>query len=98
MFVLPANHETGNILQKDERYAAAITELHEMCAFLGGFGKQDAVVADDPDRIAIKMGEAAYQGRTIERFEFLEFGTIDQPSNHFPNVIRKAEFPGDDSV
>src|SRR5204862_6322983 len=64
--VLLADHEAGDILQEQQRDLPLAAELDEVRAFERAFGKQNAVVGDDADRIATDMGEAANERLAIE--------------------------------
>src|SRR6201999_1489569 len=60
-FVFASDHEAGDVLQENQRNVPLAAQLDEMGALQRGLGKQDAVVGDDPHRIAVQMGEAAHQ-------------------------------------
>src|SRR5690606_17290332 len=61
VLVLAANHEAGDVLQEHQRDAALVAQLDEMRALERAFGKQDAVVGDDADRIAVQVREAGHE-------------------------------------
>ncbi len=63
-----------------------------------GFGEQDAVVGDDPDRVTADAREAADQGRPVERLEFVELAGIDETGDHLAHVIGRAQIRRQDAV
>src|SRR5690606_29032624 len=77
LLVLLADHEAGDVLQEHQRDAALVAQLDEMRALERAFGEQDAVVGDDPDRIAVQVGEAAHQGLAVARLELLQLAAVD---------------------
>src|SRR5258708_12474444 len=54
------------------------------------FVEQDAVVADDTDRIAPDAGEAADDGGAVELLEFVELAAVDQPGDDLTDVVGRA--------
>src|SRR5512145_661823 len=52
VLVLPADHEAGDVLEEDQRDAALVAQLDEVGALEAGLAEEDAVVRDDPDRVA----------------------------------------------
>src|SRR5207244_2527504 len=87
IFIFPANHEPGDVLQKDQRDCSLTTELDEMCPFLCRFGKKDSVVCDEAYGVTPEMRESANQRGTVSSFKFVKFGTVDQTRNHFTNIV-----------
>ena len=69
-----------------------------MRALQGAFGKQDAVVGDDADRIAVNMREAANQGRAIQLLELFEDAAVDDPRDEFAAVVWRADILGHHAV
>ena len=92
--VFPPDHEAGDVLQEQQRDAALAAELDEMRALQGGFGKQDAVVGEDADRIAPDVGEAADQRRAVARLELVELAAVDDAGDHLAHVIGLARTSG----
>src|SRR5688572_22521994 len=72
LLVLAPDHEARDVLEEDERDPALTGELDEMGTLERGLAEQDAVVGDDPDRVAIDVREAGDQGLAIERLEPME--------------------------
>ncbi len=58
------------------------------------FGKQDAVIGNDSDRVAEDVGEAAYQRGSIKRLEFVELACVHDAGNHLARVERFARIGG----
>jgi len=97
-FIGLAHHKTGDVLQKDQRYAPLAAQLHKVSAFLRRLAKQYAVVGHDTHGITVKPGKAAYQGVAEQGFEFIKLGAVDQPRNHLAHVVSLALAFGDDAV
>ena len=57
--VVAADHEPGDVLQEQQRDAAAVAELDEVRGLQRGLAEQDPVVGDDPDRVAVEVRERA---------------------------------------
>src|SRR5690606_19997430 len=98
VFVFATHHETGDVLQEDQRNAALAAQFDEVGAFLGGFRKQDAVVGDDAYRHAVDMGESGHQRRAEACLEFIEFGAVDDTGDDFAHVVGFAGVGGNDAV
>ncbi len=65
LLVLAPNHEPADVLEEDQRNATLAGELDEMGALERRLAEQDAVVGQDPDRIASDVREAAHQRLAI---------------------------------
>ena len=62
------------------------------CApFRADFGKQDAVVGEDADGVAVDMGKTADQGRAVKALELVELAGIDDARDQIPGVIGRAQ-------
>src|SRR4028118_2106265 len=66
VLVLLADHEAGDVLQEDERYAARAAQLYKVRALERALGEQDAVVGQDSDRVPVDVGEAAHQRLAVK--------------------------------
>ena len=62
-----------------------------MRALEGGFGKQDAVIGDNPDRVSVQMGKAGHQCLAIQRLELIELRAIDDARDHLAYIIGFAD-------
>ena len=69
-----------------------------MSAFHSRFRKQDAIISDDANRIAVYPRKAADQCRAIQGFEFVEFRTVDNAGDHFADIERNSELRRDNPV
>ena len=98
VFVLAADHEAGDVLQKHQRNLALAAELDEVRAFLRRLRKQHTVVGDDADRHAFNVRKAAHQRRAKTRLEFMELTAVDNARNHFMHVIRFAGVEWDHAI
>src|SRR5439155_24923849 len=54
----------------------------------GAFREEHAVVGDDAYRISHPATEAADQRGPIARLEFVESAPVQEPRQHFPDVVR----------
>src|SRR6056297_3277924 len=98
LFVLFADHEAGDVLQKNQRDVALIAKFYEVRALERRLRKQDAVVGDDAHRITMYAGKARDQGGAVTRLEFLELDTVDYSGNDFAHFERVAGVVGQDAV
>lgn len=89
-----ADHEAGDVLQEDKRDTTLRAELNEMGSFDGGRGKQDAVVGDDADLVAVNGGKAGHKSGTEVTLELGELGAINDTSNDFSNGDRLPQVGG----
>ena len=96
--VVAPDHEAGDVLQEQQRDLPAVAQLDEVRALERGLGEQDAVVRDDPDRMAVQPGEAGDQRRPVERLELGEPAAVDQPGDHVADVVGRARVGRDDLV
>ena len=69
VFIFPADHEAGDILQEDQRDGAGRAQFDEMRGLLCGLGEQHAVVGDKAHRAALDMGETGDDGLAKARLE-----------------------------
>lgn len=96
--VVLADHEAGDVLQEQQRDAALVAQLDEVGALLGRFGEQDAVVGDDPDRVAVDPGEAGDQGLPELGLELREPGAVGDARDDLAYVVGGAGVRGDGAV
>ena len=73
-------------------------QLDEVGALQGRGGEQDPVVGDDPDGVAVQVGEAGHQGLAVERLELVEAAAVDEPRDHLADLQRTAEVGRDRGV
>ena len=73
-------------------------QLDEVRALDGALGEQDAVVGDDPHRIAHDPREAADQRRPVGRLELVEAAAVDDAGDDLAHVVGAARVVGDDAV
>ena len=69
-----------------------------MRTFERRFGKEDAVVCDNADRITVDVSKAADECCTVEFLELVEFGSIDDAPDKFANIVRKPELARDNAI
>ena len=82
------DHETGDVLQEHQRDAALGAQFDEVRALERRFGKQDAVIGDDADRVAVQMGESADQRGAVQLLERVKFAAVHQAGDDLVNVER----------
>ena len=70
--VVAPDHEAGDVLQEHERDPALVAQLDEVRALQRALGEQDAVVGQDPDRVAVDVGEAGDERRAVELLELVQ--------------------------
>ncbi|ENN86135.1 hypothetical protein RHSP_33009 [Rhizobium freirei PRF 81] len=95
--VFPANHETGDVLQEDERNFALRAKFDEMRAFQRRLREEHAVIGDDANGNAVDMGEAADQRRAVARLEFIEAGAVHHAGYDFAHIIGRAQVGRNDA-
>src|SRR5579872_5034366 len=71
-FIFPSHHEPRDVLQEHQRNASLAAQLDKMRTLQCRFGKQDAVVGQDADRITEDMRKAANQRRAVQALELIE--------------------------
>src|SRR5260370_26867324 len=86
--VFAADHEAGDVLQKDERDAALRAQLDEMGALQCAFREQDAVIGENTDRVPPDPSEAAHQGLAVEPLELVEFAAVDEAGDTLAHLVR----------
>lgn len=92
-----ADHEAGDVLQEDEGDAALGAKLDEVGALDGGGGKEDAVVGDDADFLAVDGGEARDEGGAEVALELCKLGAVDDAGNDFAHGHGLAQVGGGDA-
>ena len=68
----------GDVLEEHERDPALAGELDEVGALERRLAEQDPVVGDDPDRVALDVGEAGDERLAVERLELVEAAAVDE--------------------
>ena len=96
--VLAPDHEARDILEEEQGHAALLREFDEMRTLLRAFAEQDAVVGKDRDWHPMDVREAADEAAAVERFEFVEFGGVDEPRDDLVDIVRRANILGNDAV
>ena len=93
-----ADHEARDVLQEQQRHAAAVAELDEVRGFQRGLGEQHAVVREDADGLTPELSERADERRAVTSFEFVEVRAVDDACQHFADVVLVAHVFGEDAV
>ncbi len=65
-----------------------------MGSLLRGLAKQNAVVGDDANRIAVQACKTSDQRCAVEGLEFIEIRAVYQSRNDFTNIIGLARILG----
>ena len=68
-------------------------ELDEMGALERRRAEQDAVVGDDPDRIALDVGEAGDERLPVARLEVVEAAAVDEAGDDLADLDRAGADP-----
>ena len=84
--------------RKSSGNAALVAQLDEVRALQRRLAEQDAVVGEDPDRMAVDVREAAHERRAVERLELVEARAVDEPRDDLARVVRLADVDRDDAV
>src|SRR4029079_13825565 len=84
--VLLADHGDGDVLQEDDQHASRAGETDEARALSRTVAEEDAVVGEDPDRVALDPREAADERLPVERLELVEAGAADDPRDQLARV------------
>ena len=74
------------------------TELNKVRTLERRFGKKNAVVGNNSDRITEDMRKPTDQGLAVELFELIKLAAIDNPGNHFPHIERLTAIAGDNAI
>jgi hypothetical protein len=94
LFILFADDEAVDVLQKEQRDAPTVAELDELGGFFGAFGKKDTVVGQNAHRVAVDVGPAGNQGGSVQLLEFEKFTAVHHAGNHFPDVVGNGQVGG----
>jgi hypothetical protein len=97
-FVVPADHEAGDVLEEDQWDAALVAQLNEVGALLGGLAEQHAIVGDDSDRMPVQMGEPCDERGAVLALELVELAAVDEPRDHFVHVVLPLHVGGNGAV
>jgi hypothetical protein len=90
-FILPPHDEAGDVLKEDERHAAQIAELNEMCGFECRLGEQHTIIRDDAYQEAMQPGEPRDECGAITLFELVESRPVNDPRNYLAHVVRLSD-------
>ena len=82
LLIACADHESGDVLSKEDRHTHAIAELDELSALVTLLAKEDAVIGQDPDGVPPDMTPTGDQRRAIERLELLKLTAIEDAREH----------------
>src|SRR5512139_528504 len=88
VLVLPADHEAGDVLEEHERDAPLVAQLDEVGALEAGLAEEDAVVRDDPHRVAPDPREATDQRVAVQRLDLVDAGPVDDARDDLAHVVR----------
>ena len=78
VFVFFANHETCDVLQKDQRNSALLTKLDKVRCLQGTFAEQNAVVTDNAHRVTVDARKTGDDRFSIATFEFVKLTAHQQ--------------------
>ncbi len=95
---LAAHHETGDVLQEEERYLALGAQLDKVSRLERRLGEQHAVVGYDADRVAVEAREARDQRLAVHLLELVEAAAVDEASDYFAHVKALHQILAHDAV
>src|SRR4051812_25571417 len=96
---LPADHESGDILKKDERNFPEIAQLQEMRGLQRGLREQHtAIVRHNPHEKTVNARKPGDEGCAVPGFELVESGTVDHTRQNLANVVGTPDVGIDDAV
>jgi hypothetical protein len=106
VLVLLADHEAGDVLQKEERSLPLRAQLDEVGALQGGLAEEDPVVRDDSHLVAEDRGEPADQRLAVVFLVLLEPAVkrekspaaVHDPRDDVPRVHVLPQVRGHDVV
>src|SRR6185503_381966 len=85
--VLTADHEAGDVLQKDQRHATHVAQLDEVGGLERRLRKEHTVVGDDADQEALQPREAGHDRRSVALLELVEARAVDKASDDLADVV-----------
>src|SRR5262249_7935691 len=77
-----ADHEAGNVLQKEHGDSAKIAQLDKLCPLLCFLGKENTIVSEHANRKAMNGTPPGHERRPIERFKLIEVRAIQDTSQN----------------
>src|SRR3546814_13026085 len=96
--IFAANHETGNVLQKQQRYAALAGQFYEMRSLQGAFTEQHTIISQNSYGDSQNMGETEHERTAIERFDFVKSAVINKPGDDYVNDKGRANIARTDRI
>ena len=96
--VLLADHEPGDVLQKDQRHAAHVAQLDEVRGLQRRLRKEHTVVRDDADQEALQPREAGDDRRRVALLELVEARAVNKTSDDLADVVGLPYVRIDDAV
>ena len=96
--VLAADHEAGDVLEEHERDLPLGGELDEVGALERRRAEQDPVVGDDPDRVALDVGEPGHERLAVARLEVVEAAAVDEAGDDLADLDGPARVGRDGAV
>ena len=95
---MAADDEAGDVLHENQRDAAEIAELDEVCRLERRFREQHAVVGDDADEEAMQAGKARDERVAVARLELVEARAVEDARDDLVDVVRLPDVGVDDAV
>ena len=77
LLVAGADHESGDVLQEQDRHVHPVAQLDELGALVGLLAEQDAVVGEDAHGIAVDVPPAGDQRGAVQRLELVELAAVE---------------------
>mmetsp|Transcript_17054 Transcript_17054/g.33362 ORF Transcript_17054/g.33362 Transcript_17054/m.33362 type:complete len:254 (+) Transcript_17054:350-1111(+) len=96
--IFATNHESGDILQEDNGGAALAAKFHKVCSLEGRLRKENTIVGDNTNILALNFGKATNKGGAVVGFKFGKARAVNHAGNHLANVKTLTRISRKDSV
>ena len=87
LFRLGAHHETGGVVQKQQRRAALVAQLDKLRGFARALRRDGAVIANHPHGTPLDVQMGADSVGVELTLEFQQVGTVGQARQDFAHVV-----------
>lgn len=91
LLIFLTHHEPTDVLKKEERDPALVTQFDEVRALQRGFAEKHSVVRDDSDQVTADASEPGYERRPKLLLELEEPTAIGYSRDHLADVVRGPE-------
>src|SRR3546814_20498289 len=91
--IFAANHETGNVLQKQQRYAALAGQFYEMRSLQGAFTEPHTIISQNSYGDSPNMVDTANEQTALEICEFVKTAVTNKTDDDFDHKKGNANSP-----